>query len=116
MSRCSTTGFELASLRDANVLVGIGGPVVSLVPRSTTGYNLSSLRDVGAGWIGVPVVLFCSVVRWCRVAQPPATSWHPSGMRISGGIGGPVVSLVPRSTTGYNLSSLRDADVTVEDR
>ena len=46
---CSTAGFELASLRDANVLVGIGGPVVSLVPRSTTGYKLSSLRDVDVG-------------------------------------------------------------------
>ena len=41
----------------------------------------------GAGWI-----------RWC---------WHTSGVRSIGGPR-PVVSLVPRSTTGYMPSSLRD--------
>jgi hypothetical protein len=49
-------------------------------------------------------------IRWCRVAQPPVTGWHPlAGCEIVEW-GLPVVSLVVSSTTGWELSSLRDGE------
>jgi hypothetical protein len=83
--------------------IGVWFPVVSLVPSSTTGWELSSLRDEESsmsGTSGSPslgararaamkgmdgmerggVGICCglrAVIRWCRVAQPPVTGWHP---------------------------------------
>ena len=48
VSRCATTGYKLAPLPGCE-FVGCEVPVVSLVPSSTTGYELASLRDEEAG-------------------------------------------------------------------
>ncbi|MDZ4815569.1 MAG: hypothetical protein SGI71_04815 [Verrucomicrobiota bacterium] len=40
------------------------------------------------------------------LGQKAGSCWHPSGISLWWG-GGPVVSLVPLSTTGYMLGSLR---------
>jgi hypothetical protein len=110
----------LASLPGCGTGGPSGFPVVSLVPRSTTGYRLPSLRDGSAryrpfpeaggpgGGASIPPGWVGAVSPVPRSRRPGARGFHPSGMRNGGTVWFPVVSLVPRSTTGYRLPSLRD--------
>ncbi len=76
-------------------------------------YRSSLARPPATRWhasgVGIPNSI---AFRWYRssLARPPATRWHASGVGILISNRPPVVSLVPRSTTGYTLARLRRGD------
>ncbi len=64
VSRCSTTGYKLASLRDADVWVGSGGPVVRWSGGvALLNHRLQAFIPPGCGCGGG------SAVRWCCFAR-----------------------------------------------
>jgi len=99
-------------------------PVVSLVPRSTIGYRIGFLRDLSISLMPEASHLVAGgrAKRYHRTPintiLAPRLGCHPFPFRRqmmasltdadSFVIHGPVVSLVPRSTTGYKIGSLRD--------